>query len=132
MPCQDWTGRIDFYGYGYLYLDGKKTLAHRWTFKEHHGYLPPVVRHRCDRPPCVEISHLQAGTQADNNRDTVERGRAHRAQGRANGRSKLTTAQVAAIRSRYPAESGKLLAAEFGVHHTWIYRIVRNEVRKVA
>jgi hypothetical protein len=132
-PCTDWNGRIDRPGgYGVLHVEGKRWYAHRWVFYKAHGYLPPVVRHRCDRPPCVNVAHLQPGTQADNNRDTIDRGRARRAQGRANGRAKLTSEQVAEIRTRYPHESGPALAAEFGVHHTWIYRIVRDEVRKVA
>lgn len=133
IPCNDWAGRIDpTTGYGYLYHDGKKWYAHRWTFANTNGYLPPVVRHSCDRPPCVEPRHLLAGTQADNIRDMHERGRARKATGEANARTKLTADQVDEIRRRYGDESGLRLAREFGVHHTWIYRIVRGEVRKGA
>jgi hypothetical protein len=133
VPCRDWTGRLDpTTGYGYLYIDGKKWYAHRWIFLRKYGYLPRTVRHACDRPPCIESTHLLPGIQADNIRDMHERGRAVKAQGTANGKAKLTTEQIIEIRKRYPRESGTTLAREFGVHHTWIYRIVRGEVRRKA
>lgn len=34
-----------------------------------------IVRHRCDNPPCININHLALGTQKDNVRDSIERGR---------------------------------------------------------
>jgi hypothetical protein len=34
-----------------------------------------VVRHKCDRPGCVNIDHLETGTYSDNNQDAVRRGR---------------------------------------------------------
>ncbi len=49
--------------------------AHRWSYLAHHGPTnEPVIRHRCDVRCCANPHHLIAGTQADNIRDTVERG----------------------------------------------------------
>lgn len=74
--CREWTGSLTTRGYGYLYVKGKRWYAHRWVFLQENGYLPPVVRHSCDNPPCTEPSHLLAGTQAQNLQDTFDRGRA--------------------------------------------------------
>lgn len=47
------------------------------AFEIAHGPLPPgmEVCHRCDRPGCIEPSHLFAGTHADNIRDCASKGR---------------------------------------------------------
>lgn len=41
------------------------------------GQIPKglVVRHSCDVAGCLNVGHMQLGTQADNMRDKVERGR---------------------------------------------------------
>lgn len=41
------------------------------------GPLPPkiVVRHKCDQSACLNIDCMELGSQADNMRDKVERGR---------------------------------------------------------
>lgn len=79
-----------------------------------------VVRHRCDNPSCIEISHLETGTQFDNVRDAWERNRAHGNIGEANGRAKLTEAQVLNIRSLYKPKcrthGAAALARNMGVH----------------
>ena len=43
-----------------------------------HGYVPEVVRHACDNPPCCNPLHLLGGTHADNVADKVRRGRVPR------------------------------------------------------
>jgi len=54
---------------------GKVSSTHRWSFIAHHGPTgEPVIRHECDIRPCANPHHLMAGTQAQNIRDTVERG----------------------------------------------------------
>lgn len=53
----------------------KVTSTHRWSFIAHNGPTnEPVIRHDCDIRPCVNPHHLIDGTQAQNIRDTVERG----------------------------------------------------------
>lgn len=55
-------------------------LAHRlsfWIFRNK-GILPyprNVVMHRCDNPRCINPEHLKLGTQEDNMRDCVAKGR---------------------------------------------------------
>src|SRR5687768_2539147 len=80
-PCRIWQGAIDKDGYGTLSgrpgdASRRKVYAHRWVYEAVHGPLPKgvVVRHKCDNRPCFRITHLEAGTVADNNRDAQERG----------------------------------------------------------
>lgn len=76
--CWDWTGSTSR-GYGQLSSSRNKSphKAHRLSFEMHVGPIPPgkVVRHKCDRPVCVNPDHLEIGTQKDNARDMVVRGR---------------------------------------------------------
>ncbi|PHS59692.1 MAG: HNH endonuclease [Alteromonas sp.] len=109
-------------------------FAHRVAYVEARGLgiediAGKVVRHRCDNPPCINPDHLELGTVADNNRDMADRGRSTR--GSASGNSKLTSEQVAEIRSRYVARcrinGGPALAREFGVGQQTISRIVNKK-----
>lgn len=57
----------------------RNLLAHRAAWEMAHGEPPPgdmYVLHKCDQPCCVNPSHLYLGTQLDNMRDSVRRGRA--------------------------------------------------------
>jgi hypothetical protein len=54
---------------------GNVTSTHRWSFVAHYGATDhPVIRHTCDVRCCANPHHLIDGTQAQNIRDTVERG----------------------------------------------------------
>lgn len=78
-PCRLWQGAIDRYGYGTMADTrrghGHKKYAHRWVWEAVHGPIPAglVIRHKCDNPPCIRLSHLEIGTVADNNWDASER-----------------------------------------------------------
>jgi hypothetical protein len=76
--CQPWTGSRKPAGYGEFY-DGQRVVgAHRWILGYLRGRpLGPGERglHHCDWPPCVNPLHLYVGTQKDNIRDAIKRGR---------------------------------------------------------
>ncbi len=55
----------------------RRIQAHRFSWIVTYGDIPPKlhVRHKCDIHGCIRPSHLVLGTQADNMRDMIERGR---------------------------------------------------------
>lgn len=82
-----------------------------------------VIRHTCDTAACCNPKHLVLGTQLENMRDKVERGRS--STGEKNGRAKLTADQVREILRR-AGESRIGLAREFGVVPAVIHNIIRR------
>lgn len=99
--CWPWTGRTAPFGYGRIsrknWVKPQAIESHRATFLLTHGYLPPVVMHTCDNPPCCNPAHLVAGSHRANALDRYAKGRT--AKGEGNGNSVLTEAEVLAIRS---------------------------------
>jgi hypothetical protein len=65
-------------GYGAFAYAGKKPgYAHRFSYEAHHGPIPEgaVIMHLCDEPKCVNPAHLKAGSQRQNIRDSMKKGR---------------------------------------------------------
>jgi hypothetical protein len=133
--CWEWTGGRNDWGYGTFakYRDRSSPLAHRYSFVLANGPIPDglLVLHRCDNPCCVNPEHLYAGTNQDNMNDREERGRGSHLRGSSHGMSKLSEADVLAIRASYvkrglPGKHAPQLAAEYGVSVPTIYDIVHG------
>jgi hypothetical protein len=79
--CWEWQrglNRGKERGYGRLKFRGRYMLAHRvaWILQRHPVIGPNErILHACDNPPCINPSHLFAGTQLDNIRDRDAKGR---------------------------------------------------------
>ena len=77
-PCWLWTAGTTPHGYGQFYpRHGEMVIAHRYSWELVNGPFPDDKQglHRCDNPPCVNPEHVWPGTQTDNMRDCVEKGR---------------------------------------------------------
>lgn len=114
--CWHWTGAIHVNGYGQFNVGQRMVGAHRVSYELHHGALGHLFCcHRCDNRICVNPDHLFSGTQGDNVRDAVSKGR--QAQGEEAGSAKLTAQQVREIRLRYAngGQSQMEIARRYGV-----------------
>jgi hypothetical protein len=141
--CWIWRGRIDKDGYGSTSLGKSGFRAHRLSWIIARGGVPDcrLVLHFCDRPGCVNPDHLWIGTQADNVRDRVEKGRS--AKGDNHGRrthpernakgtkvhgSKLNEQSVREIRGLFASGRSKnSIAKQFGVAHFSIRSIISRK-----
>lgn len=114
--CWHWTAALSATGYGNYRENYKQYGAHRYAYIDAYGDPGQgvLVRHKCDNRRCVNPNHLETGSYADNNRDTVVRGRS--LTGERNHAAKLTEQDVIEMRKRAAAgESNGVLTDEFGV-----------------
>ena len=73
--CWLWTAS-NLRGYGIFGIGRKSYLAHRVAWFLSTGIWPnKQVLHTCDTPSCVRFSHLYLGTQAENMKDMIQKGR---------------------------------------------------------
>ena len=75
--CILWDGAVNSMGYGQVRDKGKTKYVHRLVWKEKNGTIPKgmVIMHKCDTPLCVNQEHLVLGSQGDNLRDMMQKGR---------------------------------------------------------
>ena len=99
--CWIWTGYVQKRtGYGVISVNGRDLRVHRVAYFLKHGRIDNslMVLHTCDVRRCVNPAHLYQGNAQDNNSDKSRRGRVPRMYGEANGKAKLTRAQVKSIK----------------------------------
>jgi len=76
--CLEWTGCLSTDGYPRRGEKGNSNIkVHREVFELVNGYQPPVVRHTCDNPPCINPDHLIGGSNIENVIDRHSRKRTH-------------------------------------------------------
>ncbi len=99
--CWEWTAHRNSWGYGRFRCGKRLWLAPRFQWVLCRGRIPrgKLVLHNCDNPGCVNPNHLWLGTNMDNSKDKIAKGRDRPLRGVANGRAILTESDVREIRS---------------------------------
>ena len=117
--CWEWIGAKLPYGYGVIGISGKNVYVHRYSWELHYGGKIPAdkcVCHHCDNPRCVRPDHLFVGSQADNMKDMISKGRDRKAIGIAAGKTKLTPEKILEIRMwLFLKYSIRTIASRYGV-----------------
>lgn len=129
--CWIWTGCVNNGGYGTFGLNGKYTMAHRFSWEFYNNQKIPLgysVMHTCDNPRCVNPKHLTIGTMKDNMQDSKKKGRS--CFGEKNAMAKLTETQVLEIKSLIKSNLYliKDIAIRYNVSHRHVLQI-KNGVR---
>lgn len=129
--CILFTGALNKHGYGSIHFKGRSMGVHRAAWIAANGEPAPGmdVCHSCDVPSCMNVDHLWLGTQGDNSRDMLRKGRGRWVYGEACGAAKLTTRQARSI--FYAAGSHRTIAAKFGVSFSLVSLIKRKKIWKI-
>lgn len=134
--CWIWVGSIGEDGYGRLYVGGTRHMdkAHRVALFFKTGRFPTgVVRHTCDVRACCNPDHVVEGTQLENVRDMIQKGRQVQVLGSRRGTAKLTEKSVADARrewaeGRWPTK--KACADAYGVDESTMAKALCGQTWK--
>jgi hypothetical protein len=132
--CWIWKAGIRKDGYGVFHPSAlnRNKVAHRFAYELTYGEIPDglLACHKCDNHKCVNPKHIFLGTQRDNMRDMLAKGRngTKRVTGESHHKAKLSNEKISYIRNRYAVGDIKQkdLAKEFGVSQTNISCIIRR------
>lgn len=135
--CWMWIGaNTGKDGYGLITIDGKPTLAHRYSYTLHKGTIPEglEVCHDCpggDNRMCVNPDHLFVGTHTENMRDMAKKGRSGVRRGFDNPNTKLSDEDLRTIAERRNnGEPPRFIAADFGIRREVVYLIATGKYRR--
>lgn len=146
--CWIYTGesryKNDKNRYSIIRGNGKNHRVHRLMWELENGPIPEglLLLHKCDFPPCCRPDHLTPGTQQDNMRDMIAKGRGadmkevskYRASnsGERNGRVRHSWEIVRAIRAEYATGDFSMtdLAAKYETHASSICQMINRKIWK--
>jgi len=122
--CHQWTGAHSC-GYGTISIMNKTKKTHRlaWIIANNKEIPEGMcICHYCDNGLCVNPAHLFLGTNQDNMRDMVEKGRYK------NGRARLKEKDVKRIYNLYDkGKSYKDIIHIFGIDATSFWRVISGK-----
>lgn len=144
--CLEWQRSKNAEGYGSVAFAGRIWSTHRLSYTLAVGVIPDglLVCHHCDNPSCINPAHLFVGTNGDNVRDSVRKGRnkppphptpERQARGERQWKSRLTDDAVRDIRANYSGKYGeqRALAKKHGVSAATVGHVVAGRTwRHVA
>ena len=131
--CWVWQGGMKE-EYGQFWYHGYNHFAHRISYILFIGEIPTGynICHTCDVKLCVNPLHLFLGTQSDNIRDMIAKGRRYDNSGENHPECFLSDSEVLEIISLY--KSGKFtqktLAEMYGVCQKTISYVIRGRTRR--
>ncbi len=129
--CWIWKGGLGRHGYAQHRMNNTPIVAYRAAWILFKGEIPKgiCVCHRCDNKKCVNPDHLFLGTQSDNMKDMLEKGRRRKdLKGQDVPHSRLKDKDIKDIfemrKNRYKIRE---IAEVFKVHKTHIGKILQRK-----
>ena len=112
--CWEWQRGKNAKGYGSITISKKFYSAHRYIYEKHKGPIPEgkFLDHLCRNPGCVNPSHLEPVSNAENTRRAPS--------------MPLTVGDVRSIKNLLGKVSGKEIAAIYNVSPSTISLIKRG------
>lgn len=100
--CTEWLRKTKHHRYGNIKLKGKDYKVHRISYQINFGEIPKnmYVCHSCDNTWCVNPEHLFLGSQLDNVRDMIKKGRKTVLKGTQLYEAKLNEKKIIAIKTK--------------------------------
>jgi hypothetical protein len=104
--CWNWILSKTESGYGTITYKSKYYRAHRFSYMTFVGEIQEgmIVLHSCDNPACVNPEHLSIGTNLDNSRDMVKK-----------GRQRKTVSDIDVERIRRDMRPSRIACKEYGI-----------------
>jgi HNH endonuclease len=128
--CWVWTGTRRS-NYGVVWWQYQSEGVHRVAYRAFVGDIPPGmwVLHHCDKPLCINPSHIYLGTPQDNSNDMVERGR--NLTGEIHPFAVLDDQDVVEVlRMLQEGKSQVKIAEQFWVRPSAVHKIAHGQTRR--